>query len=168
MSGHYRPTTSRTSCLAVAPLFVAAATLSVFLVSAEISSAQMQKPQTTGKKTASVPQDVQQLRRAAEQGNASAQFTLGAMYDAGTGVARDYAQAMAWYRKAAAQGYADAQFNLGVMYARGAGVDRDDTQAVAWYRKAAEQGHAGAQYNLGAMYANNTGVRQDYAQAVLW
>jgi len=48
------------------------------------------------------------FRKAAEQGDAGAQFNLGNMYDQGKGVAQDYAQAVEWYRKAAKQGYADA------------------------------------------------------------
>jgi len=43
-------------------------------------------------------------RKAAEQGHVLAQVNLGAMYETGRGVARDYPGALAWYRKAAAQG----------------------------------------------------------------
>jgi TPR repeat protein len=47
------------------------------------------------------------LRRlAAEQGNASAQHNLGAMYDKGRGVPQDYAEAAKWFRLAAKQGNA--------------------------------------------------------------
>ena len=67
------------------------------------------------------------------------------MYANGRGVAKDDAQAVAWYRKAADQGLAHAQDNLGRMYANGRGVAKDDAQAVAWYRKAADQGDADAQ-----------------------
>ena len=51
-------------------------------------------------------------RKAAEQGDAKAQFNLGVMYDKGQGVMRNYAEAAKWYRKAAEQGDADAQRNL--------------------------------------------------------
>jgi len=40
----------------------------------------------------------------AEQGDSSAQFGLGWMYDLGKGVLKDYKQAADWYRKAAEQG----------------------------------------------------------------
>lgn len=105
---------------------------------------------------------------AAEQGDASAQFNLGVMYDNGEGVPQDHQQAVAWYRKAAEQGYASAQFNLGNMYLNGRGVPQDHQQAVIWYRKAAEQGEASAQYNLGHMYANGEGVPQNYSLAYTW
>ena len=38
--------------------------------------------------------------KAAEQGNAVAQFKMGVMYANGRGVARDDIQAVEWYRKA--------------------------------------------------------------------
>jgi len=112
--------------------------------------------------------EVVKLRKAAEQGDAKAQYGIGLMYKNGRGVSQDYAQAVAWFRKAAEQGYADAQVVLGLMYGMGRGVPQDDMQAVAWYRKAAEQGLANAQVALGLMYGMGRGVPQDYAQEVAW
>jgi len=45
--------------------------------------------------------DVEALRAKAEQGDVSAQFNLGVMYDDGEGVPQDYAEAIRWYRVAA-------------------------------------------------------------------
>ena len=42
------------------------------------------------------PEEIKQLRRAAEQGDASAQYNLGVMYDTGQGVPQDYVQAHKW------------------------------------------------------------------------
>ena len=61
----------------------------------------------------------------AEQGNAAAQYNLGAMYENGQGVPRDNAEAEKWYRLAAGQGLADAQFTLGVRYENGQGVPQN-------------------------------------------
>ncbi len=47
-------------------------------------------------------------RKAAEQGDAGAQFNLGVMYGGGQGVPQDYAEAVKWFRKAADQGTANA------------------------------------------------------------
>ncbi|MFO1079536.1 MAG: retroviral-like aspartic protease family protein [Reyranellaceae bacterium] len=104
----------------------------------------------------------------AEQGNASAQYNIGLMYDRGNGVAQDFRQAMEWYRKAAAQGHARSMNNIGVLYQRGQGVARSDTEALAWYRKAAEKGSAPAQYNLGTMYERGEVVPRDLEQALAW
>ena len=70
------------------------------------------------------------LRKAAEQGQQTAQNNLGLMYARGQGVRQDNTQAEHWLRKAAEQGHADAQNSLGVRYAEGQGVRQDDTQAV--------------------------------------
>jgi TPR repeat protein len=70
------------------------------------------------------------------------------MYQAGKGVAQDYAQAVYWYRKAAEQGNDIAENDLAVMYENGAGVVPDVAQAIYWYRKSAAQGNADAQANL--------------------
>ncbi len=107
-------------------------------------------------------------RKAAERGDARAQYNLGSLYEDGRGVPQDSAQAAVWYRKAAEQGDADAQFNLGVLYDNGIGVPQDYAQAAVWYRKAAEQGDADAQNSLGLLYSNGQGVPQDYAQAYFW
>ena len=48
-------------------------------------------------------------QRAAIQGNACAQYHLGACYELGKGVAPDDGEAIKWYRKASAQGNKSAQ-----------------------------------------------------------
>ena len=72
------------------------------------------------------------FRKGADQGNAQAQYNLGAMYAKGQGVPQDFVQAFDWFGKAADQGNAGAQATLGWMYANGQGVAQDDTQALMW------------------------------------
>src|SRR3989344_3134348 len=114
------------------------------------------------------PDAILWLGKAAEKGNANAQYNLGGMYANGKGVTKDEAEAVRWYRKAAEQGLALAQNDLGFMYEKGQGVIKDEAEGVRWYRKAAEQGNANAQTNLGGMYANGRGVARDDAEAVKW
>jgi TPR repeat protein len=106
--------------------------------------------------------------KAAEQGDADAQFNLGRLYHKGHGVPQDDTQSAFWFRKAAEQGNAEAQHLLGLTYTLGDDVPQDYTQAAAWYRKAAEQGVAGAQFKLGLCYKDGRGVPQDDIQAVAW
>ena len=49
-------------------------------------------------------------RKAADQGDADAQFNLGVMYDKGRGVLQSDKEAAVWDRKAADQGHAGALF----------------------------------------------------------
>ena len=104
----------------------------------------------------------------AQQGDARAQFLLGALYAQGYGVPQDYGAAAQWFRRAATQGHVAAQYNLGVRYLEGRGVPRDPSQAAQWFRRAAQQGFARAQYNLGVLYANGDGVPRDASQAAQW
>ncbi|WP_052046399.1 tetratricopeptide repeat protein [Candidatus Paracaedibacter symbiosus] len=114
--------------------------------------------------------------KAAEQGNADAQFNLGLMYRDGRaglpkGPEADQ-HAVALVTKAAEQGNAAAQGNLGLMYQIGrAGLPQGpeaDQHAVTWYTKAAKQNHAEAQFKLGQMYGGGRGVTQNYKEAVKW
>ncbi len=75
-------------------------------------------------------------RTAAEQGVASAAFSLGVMYDVGQGMPPDYAEALKWYRQAADAGYASAMTNIGILYYNGQGVKRDLVQAYVWFARA--------------------------------
>lgn len=104
----------------------------------------------------------------AQQGNAGAQFLLGALYAQGHGVPQDYGQAAQWFRRAAEQGHVAAQYNLGVRYHEGRGVPHDPRQAAEWFRLAAQQGFIRAQYNLGVLYANGDGIPRDASQATEW
>jgi|NGEPerStandDraft_6_1074524.scaffolds.fasta_scaffold27448_2 TPR repeat protein len=106
--------------------------------------------------------------KAAEQGDAVAQYNLGVLYHEGHGVPQDDTQALAWWRKAAEQGDAAAQHNLGRLYYDGHGVLQDYTQAALWWRKAAERGDAATQFSLGGLYYSGQGVPQDYAEAYFW
>ena len=89
-----------------------------------------------------VPRDYAQAafwyRKAADQGNAEAQFALALVYETGEeGVAKDSAEAARWLRKAADQGLADAQFGLAAHYMLGNGVPRDYSEAYFWLNLAA-------------------------------
>ena len=108
------------------------------------------------------------LRPHARQGDPSAQFHLGLMYEFGDGVASDDAVAAEWYRKAAEQGLSDAQYNVAVLTYVGKGVARDHGQAAEWFRRAAEQGNAFAQNNLATMYSGGQGAARDLVLAHLW
>jgi TPR repeat protein len=63
----------------------------------------------------SAAQDLSDLKRRAEQGDAAAQVNLGSMYGRGQGVQQDYREAAKWYKKAAEGGNAAGQHGLGVM-----------------------------------------------------
>ena len=116
--------------------------------------------------TASSNDRVTIYRTAADEGDASAQNSLGLMYLDGTnGVQQDYAQAIHYFQLAAAQGNSKAQSNLGYVYHFGLGVTQDYLTAARYYNLAVAQGDASAQNNLGTLYYYGQGVAQDKAAA---
>lgn len=112
--------------------------------------------------------DIETVQRAAVQGDAEAQYSLGLAYKNDEGVGRDDAEAARWWLQAAEQGHADAQYRLGLAYRDGEGVDRDHTEAAQLWLQAAEQGHAYAQYWLGEAHRKGEGVLQDVTEAARW
>ena len=66
----------------------------------------------------------------AEQGDATAQWALGACYYSGDGVLKDPKKAEYWYTKSAEQGNDKAQYNLGICYYLGDGILKDHKKAV--------------------------------------
>ncbi len=63
--------------------------------------------------------------KAAEAGEAEAQYILGMLYFNGKDVTADLAAAANWIEKAAHKDHAASQFQLGVMYWTGKGVPQD-------------------------------------------
>jgi TPR repeat protein len=111
---------------------------------------------------------LEQLREAAEQGDADAQYKLGRCYDDGTGVLKNLIEAFKWYYKAAEQGLSAAQFMIGHCLMTGEGVPKDSVEAFKWYRKSAEQGFSPAQVNLATCYRHGQGVPQNMVEAAKW
>ena len=110
-------------------------------------------------------QDIDEVRRSAEQGDVNAQHKLGRMYDIGEGVPQDYADAAGWFRLAAEQGHAEAQYNVGVMYANGQGVPQDFVSAYMWIELAAATGFEDARTARDVIAAMMTGIQIAEAQA---
>jgi len=104
----------------------------------------------------------------AEDGNAGAMDSLGALYAEGLGVSRDFRAAHRWYAAGADLGDAGAMYNLGWLYSTGSGVVADYAEAARWYRNAAELGNVGAIHGLGLLYGGGDGVPRDPTEAARW
>lgn len=158
-------------------------------------SVRQEKAKVVGTKS---PQSFNQVRKAAEKGDAKAQFELAEMYFQGEGVAQDSDEGIRWcrkaadhgnaqalmylahgvdpaeaarlHRKAADLGDAEAQFILGEDYYGGRGVPRDKEAAIQWYQQAAERGHLQAQLYLATMYSSGeaSASKPNYGVAAYW
>jgi TPR repeat protein len=108
------------------------------------------------------------MQKAAEQGNAPAEYDLGSLYQEGRGVAIDMAKAAEWTGRAAEAGLAEAQVEYGVMLYKGEGVVPDEVRAAKFFRLSADQGNPVAQNRLARLYANGAVVGSDPVQAAKW
>lgn len=126
--------------------------------------------QTTAPGRATRADRIAKLQISARRGDDRAQYLLGKLYLAGSGIEleQDLALAAYWTERAALAGHATAQETLAGLYSAGAGVPRDSIMAAHWWRRAADQGRASAQFNLGLQYATGNGVPSDADEAVFW
>ncbi|MHA6692374.1 peptidoglycan-binding protein [Devosia sp. A449] len=109
-----------------------------------------------------------ELRQAAADGDARAQFEVAAIYTEGRAVTQDYAEAAKWYERSAAQGFVPAQYRLGNLYEAGQGVEKDLEIAKLWYQRGAEAGNRMAMHNLAALYAGGLLGEQEFETAAEW
>ena len=79
-------------------------------------------------------------KKAANQGDAISQYSLGYAYLEGQGVRQDYSKAIYWFKKSSDQNVPQAQFDLGRIYSQGLGVRQSQSQAKEWYGKACDNG----------------------------
>ena len=84
-----------------------------------------------------VKEAVKWLRKAAEQGDAQAQNSLGLMYGKGKGVAQDYVQADMWFNIGMAKGNKKAGRNRDIAEKRMTATDISRAQKLAkeWMAK---------------------------------
>ena len=84
-----------------------------------------------------IPRDLRKsaewMLRAANAGNAEAQFVLGQFYKAGAGFQKDIDKAVHWLTSAALNRHKGAQILLGNMYRTGDGVNVDLDESDRWY-----------------------------------
>jgi localization factor PodJL len=110
----------------------------------------------------------QELRNAAERGDASAQFIVATRYLDGEGVTQDVTRAAHWYQKAALSGLAPAQYRLATLFERGRGVPKDSATALIWYERAAAQGNVKAMHNAAVIAAGTEAGKPNYDTAYKW
>ena len=111
---------------------------------------------------------IEQYKKAAEEGDAVAQYKLGDCYYKGEGVEKDYKEAVRWFKKAAEQGNVAAQIHLGLCYNSGQGVEKNYKEVEKWCKKAADQGSLDMPIYLAICYEYGYGVEKDYKEAERW
>ena len=101
--------------------------------------------------------DLEQLTKAAEQGDRESQFNLGVMFRNGESSDESYKQQRLWFGKAGRQGHMMAQYFMGSLHQRGQGGPVSMEKARIWYERAAKQGDKPSQKILASMIARGLG-----------
>jgi TPR repeat protein/putative methionine-R-sulfoxide reductase with GAF domain len=91
------------------------------------------------------------IRKLAEQGDATAQFSMGARYATGEEVPQDYTDAVRWFSMAAEQGHIVSQATLGAYYWAGRGVPQDLVKAYFWSVLAKAGGDEASKYRVSVL-----------------
>ncbi len=137
-------------------------------------------------------------KRAAQRGNAQAQYDLGLMYATGDGVQKNEALALTWFNRAAQnnfaksvdvnsvvattrdsqkfrfakeaadRGNARAQYDLAMMYLKGENVQQNKKLAFNYFHKAARNNIVEAKFQMGLNFSEGRGVRQQNQLARYW
>jgi TPR repeat protein len=105
---------------------------------------------------AAVPGGLQGLRKLADQGDAAAQFSVGAAYATGDDVPQDYGEAVRWFSMAAEQGHVVSQATLGAYYWAGRGVPQDQVKAYFWSVLAQAGGDEASKYRVSVLASRMT------------
>ena len=128
------------------------------------------------------------LAKAAQKGQARAQYWVGKAYLEGRGVPRSRASATQWLTRAGEAGDKDAQAVLAALYLTGASkasgataqqgvasvfaddgaTEPDFERALHWAKPAADAGSADAQALLGYLLTSGPAPMQDHAAALEW
>lgn len=104
--------------------------------------------------------------KAANQGNANAQYQLYTIFYDGYYVDEDEEEAFKWGMKAANQGMKEAEYAIGDAYRFGELGEENDEEAIKWYERAAEHGLAEARTTLGDIYERGgLNVQKNYKKS---
>ena len=115
-----------------------------------------------------VEKGIRNLERAANQGLATAQATLGMIYFTGIGVPRDPKEAISWCSKSARSRLPLGMFYLGMAYSSGDGIPRNNDFSTRWIRAAADKGLVMAQLTLGMKLSLGDGIERNLDHGVQW
>ena len=113
--------------------------------------------------------NIEELTKSAQMGDADAQNHLGVNYERGNGVIQDFPKSAELYLKAANQGNPFGQANIASYYLTGKGIEKNWPLAFEWAAKSAKQGFKPAQYlSSWQCELSNPKAADDLGKAIQW
>ena len=131
---------------------------------ASVSSPPGKAPSKVRASSVSAASGVDSMRNLAEQGDATAQFSIGARYATGEDVPQDYTEAVRWFSMAAEQGHIVSQATLGAYYWAGRGVPQDLVKAYFWSVLAKAGGDEASKYRVSVLASRMSHAQLTAAQ----
>ena len=121
------------------------------------------KAQLSGEVT---PETFQMFVNEAENGNPSAQFSVGQLYANGEGVEANLDKALEWYEKSCEQEYAPAYFPCAMIHFSGQAAGSSKERGIHWLEKASDAGIYEAQTTLAVAYIEGEGVDKSVEKGI--
>lgn len=110
-----------------------------------------------------------ELRKAAEAGDAEAQFRLGeALLTDPVRTPENSAKAVSWLEMASENGNTEAMIVLGRLSRTGVGVLQNFGNTAKWIQTAAARGNSEGMLELGRLYRDGIGMDKDLVRAYVW
>ena len=108
------------------------------------------------------------LKKAAELGNAEAQYNLGVSLEGGYGVEKDEALAFVWYLKSAEQGYNDGLYKMMMAHATGKNAEMNYTKAFEYALECSENDDPTCMLNVVSCYIDGIGTDRNLDKMLEW
>lgn len=114
-------------------------------------------------------ENLEEIKAAANKGEAKAQNLLGHYYlTGGKGLTPNPDMAFYLFMQSANQKDAMGEFYVGMCYLYGDGTPKDEQKSFEYFKRSALQGNEEAQYWLGVAYEYGVGTSVDSNQAIEW
>lgn len=108
------------------------------------------------------------LKKAAEGGNAEAQYNYGVCFEQGIEVQKNDTLANEWYLKSAMQGYDGGEYKIAYSYAEGRCCAQNPEQAFYWSLKCAKQNDPDCMFYITGFYMDGVGVQKNIDSMLVW
>ena len=103
-------------------------------------------------------EDIEGLKRKAENGDSNSQLRLGTFYFEGKYVEKNYEEAYKWLNKTSDINDHRVQEKLGYMYENGLGTNQDVEKAIDLYKKSADKGMYKPALRVATYYRNKNEI----------
>ena len=110
-------------------------------------------------------ENIFEIRKKAENGDAYYQHEMGVNYQYGYGVPVDKQKSLEWFQKSADNGNSESMRALGIIYESGLGVDKDPMRAFDFFQKGVEAGNTKSLEKLAWYFEKGVVVEKNEGKA---